>query len=336
MTPAIVPMSPKYMRLLTVVTLLCAVSSAPAANEPPVEPQFVSETEGTNTPPVAPLEPLLLLTTPTASSPLATSPRWHEDVAFRSRAFIAGSVLAVGLYGAVKWWDTGFNRNFRAQSEGWFGAGTEKGGADKLGHAFGAYTGVRAGTLALELLGNSREDAAMLALGTSLAIYTGIEVLDGLSKNYRFSTEDLVANFAGAGLGWLIHRYPALDALVDFRLFYRPSPEARADGKWEPFGGDYNGQRYLLAFKASGVPRLDANPVLRYAELVVGYGVRGYDPPGAERSRRVYAGVALNVSRVLEDTVFRQRGDSMVRKGTGMFLELFQLPGTVALGSRKL
>lgn len=262
--------------------------------------------------------------------------RWHEDVTLRTRLFLGATVAGVATYGAIKWWDTGFTGDFRTRSEGWFGAQTEKGGADKLGHAFGAYTGVRAGAQVLELLGNSREDALTLAAATSLAVFTGIEVLDGFSKNYKFSKEDAIANIAGLGFGWMLQKYPRLDALLDFRLYYRPSPEAKAENTWEPFGGDYNGQKYLLVLKASGVPRLDANPVLRYVELVFGYGVRGYDPPGTTQSRHVYAGVALNVSRVLDDTVFKERHDSLARKGTGLFLELFQLPGTVVLADRKL
>ena len=260
---------------------------------------------------------------------------WREDdVRTRTALFLGASVLGVAAYGATEWWDTGF-RDFRSHGEDWFSAGTEKGGADKLGHAFGTYAGVRAGAQALQWLGNSREDALVLATTTTLLVYTGIEVLDGFSKQYKFSHEDLIANFAGAGFGWLTHRYPALDALVDFRLYYRRSPQAKGEGTWEPFN-DYNGQRYLIALKASGVPALEAHPVLRYAELVFGYGVRGYDPPSSAKSRRLYAGVALNVTRLLDDTVFVRNRESPVRQGMGLFLELFQVPGTAVFVDRKL
>lgn len=270
---------------------------------------------------------------PTPAASAASRPA-DDNVQLRTRLFLAGSVLGVATYGAVKWWENGFT-GFRSQSEGWFGADTQKGGADKLGHAFGTYAGVRAGAQVLEMLGNSREDARRLAAVTSLAVFAGIEVLDGFSKNYRFSKEDFLANVAGAGFGWLMHGSPRLDALLDLRLYYHRSPEAKAEGTWEPFA-DYNGQRYLLAFKASGMPALDAVQALRYVELVVGYGVRGYDPRGTVQSRNVYAGVAINVARVLDDTVFHARRESLVRKGTGTFLELFQLPGTAVMSRGKL
>jgi len=276
--------------------------------------------------------------TDAATNPIKTVPsggaRWYHDVNVRSAVFLTAAVAGVATYGAVKWWESGFTR-FRTESEGWFSAGTEKGGADKLGHAFGAYTGVRAGAQALELLGNSRADALKLATATSLAVFTGIEVLDGFSKDYKFSKEDALANIAGGMAGYVLQKYPSLDALIDFRLYYRQSPEAKAEDKWEPFA-DYNGQRYLLVFKAAGVPALEAQPVLRYLELAFGYGVRGYDPSGAVRSRHLYLGLAVNVSQALDDTVFRNSRESLLRKGSGLFLELFQLPGTVALADRKL
>ena len=281
---------------------------------------------------------MIAATAPSEINPMSArqngGARWYHDVNARSAVFLTAAVAGVATYGAVKWWDSGFT-SFRTQSEGWFAADTAKGGADKLGHAFGAYTGVRAGTLALELLGNSRADALKLATATSLAVFTGIEILDGFSKSYKFSKEDAVANIVGGAAGYVLQKYPALDALIDFRLYYRQSPEAKAEGKWEPFA-DYNGQKYLLVFKAAGVPALEAQPVLRYLELAVGYGVRGYDPPAAVRSRHLYAGVALNVSQVLDDTVFRNTRESGSRKGSALFLELFQVPGTIALADHKL
>ena len=265
-----------------------------------------------------------------------TSPvQSHTNVRTRTNIFLAASVVGVATYGAIKWWNTGLSTDFRAQSEGWFGANTPKGGADKLGHAFGTYTGVRVGANILELLGNNREDALKIATIASLATYTGIEILDGFTKPYRFSKEDVIANVVGAGLGWVMQTTPALDALVDFRLHYRQSLEARAEGNWAPFD-DYNGQKYLVALKGSGVSAFEGNPLLRYAEVVVGYGVRGYDPPSSVRSRHLYAGVALNVAKLLDDTAFRHQQNSLLRRETGLSLELFQLPGTVALVDHKL
>jgi hypothetical protein len=313
-------------------------AQGPAATLKSAETLFIPDGKSAYLTAPSPADTVAAASADGAVNPVQTRPnggvRWYHDVHVRSAVFLSAAVAGVATYGAVKWWDTGFT-GFRTQTEGWFGAGTAKGGADKLGHAFGAYTGVRAGAQALELMGNSRADALKLATATSLAVFTGIEILDGFSKSYKFSREDALANVAGGAAAYVLQKYPGLDALVDFRLYYRQSPEAKAEGKWEPFA-DYNGQKYLLVFKAAGVPALEAQPVLRYLELAFGYGVRGYDPPAAARSRHLYLGLALNVSQVLDDTVFRNDRESLLRKGSGLFLELFQLPGTVALADHKL
>ena len=280
----------------------------------------------------------VVATVPVASGATRSpaSVAWHEDVGTRTNIFLTASALGVAAYGVSSWWKTGMSAEFRTRSEGWFGADTPKGGADKVGHSFGAYTGVRVGANVLELLGNSREDALRLATATSLAVFTGIELVDAFSKDFGFSKEDAIANIVGTGFGWLMEQYPKLDSLLDFRLYYRQSPEAKAAGVWEPIGGDYNGQKYLLAVKGSGIPAFKANPVLRYVELAVGYGVRGYDPAGAVRGRYVYGGLALNVSRILDDTVFRDQRESLLRKETALFLELIQPPGTIVLAKHRL
>ncbi|WP_194712524.1 hypothetical protein [Noviherbaspirillum soli] len=79
--------------------------------------------------------------------------------------------------------------------------------------------------------------------------------------------------------------------------------------RFEPFG-DYSSQTYLLVPKASGVDALRHHPVLRYIKVAVGYRARGCsDVCGrlVEFGRRsLYAGVSLNLSELLGQTVFRQ------------------------------
>lgn len=266
---------------------------------------------------------------PTPARGVSPTPR---QLRMRNAALIAGSSLLVGAYGLNKWWNDGFTGSFRTVSEGWFNQDTPYGGADKLGHAFFAYTGTRLLTLGFEQVGNDPDRALKLGAWTTLGIMTAIEVLDGYSKQYRFSTEDAIMNVAGTALGYLMERNPDLDRLIDFRLLYR-----RSAGKFDP-GGDYSGQKYLLAFKASGVPALRENPVLRYFELSAGYGTRGYEsPPGVERSRHLYFGISLNVSEILGQTVFRGASErSRAQRATEFFLEFIQVPGTAALADHQL
>jgi len=256
-----------------------------------------------------------------------------ENLRLRNTALVAGGALLVGAYGMNKWWDEGFTGSFRTENEGWFGQNTRSGGADKLGHAFFAYAGARLLTQGFEALGNERGHALKLGFWSALGVMTAVEVADGYSRQYRFSGQDAIMNVAGAGLGYLLERNPYLDRLVDLRLLYKPSEHSSFDP-----AGDYSGQTYLLVLKASGVAALRKYEPLRYFELALGYGTRGYErPPGFERKRNLYIGVSLNLSELLAQTVFRgNRERSTAQRGTDLFFEFIQVPGTAALSRHGL
>ncbi len=249
-----------------------------------------------------------------------------QDLRLRNAALIAGGVLLVGTYGMNKWWGDGFTGSFRTQREYWFGETTRYGGADKLGHAMFAYAGTRLLTTGFAAVGNEEGQARKLGFWSTLGVMTAIEVADGYSRRYKFSPEDAVANVIGAGLGYLAERYPDFDRLIDFRLLYKTS----AASNFDP-AGDYSGQTYLLAVKATGIPALRTHEVLRYFELAIGYGARGFENTAPDRSRSLYVGVSLNVAEVLRQTAFKGRERGYVQKASEMFFEYIQVPGTVGL-----
>jgi hypothetical protein len=265
--------------------------------------------------------------------PVPRVPRW------KNAALVGGIGLTVGIYGANSWWKDGFSGSFRTEDEGWFGKNTYVGGTDKAGHAFFTYTGARLLTRGFEALGNDPGRSRRLGVWTSFGVMAGVEVVDGFSKEFRFSLEDVVANAAGAAFAFLTERDPRLDALLDFRLLYQRSDEARLVGENDPIS-DSSGQMFLLALKADGVPRLREVPLLRYLELQVGYNTRGYEPTEGEKidpHRRIYYGVGVNLSRLLSDTVFR--GDlkgGRIQRGTDTVLEFLQVPGTAVRAYRRL
>lgn len=278
-------------------------------------------------PPVAP---------PAAGVPGDPVPR---GLSWKNAAVVGGIGIIVGGYGAAAWWEDGFSGSFRTVDEGWFGRNTSSGGADKVGHAFFTYTGTRLLTRGFEALGNDPGRALRLGVWTSLGVMTGVEVVDGISKKFRFSVEDAVANAAGATFAVLEEVDPRIDALIDFRLFYRRSDDARRLGDADPLA-DYSGQTFLLAFKADGVPRLREIPVARYLELQVGYNTRGYEPNDGAKidpHRRICYGIGVNLSRLLSDTVFRGdlKGGKM-QGTTDTVIEFLQVPGTAARTYRRM
>ena len=250
----------------------------------------------------------------------------------RNLALIVGSTMAVGLYGQRKWWRDGFTSDFKSQDEGWFSRHTYSGGADKLGHFFMTYAGTRLMSKAFAWAGNEPAASLNMAAWLTIGTFTAIEVLDGYSKQWEFSKEDALMNAAGVLAGVLLESRPSLDRLIDLRMLYRPSKENGR--RFSPFG-DYSGQTYLLVAKASGMDALRDHPVLRYLEFAVGYRARGYSDVGGRvvevGTRSLYAGVSLNLSEVLGQTVFRG-GGGRVQGVADTVLEYVQVPGTVVLG----
>jgi hypothetical protein len=288
-------------------------SLAPAAQNPaasvvflPIDAQVVSATGPTS-----------------SSTDVETAP--PPDLRLANALVIGGGVAGVAAYGFAKWWDQGFKGHFTTGNEGWFGQDTRYGGADKLGHAYSANAGVRLTSALLQSYGNAPDTAANLAFWSTFGTLTAVEVADGFSKQYTFSWQDATMNAVGAGFGWWCEKDPAVDALLDYRLMYQRSQQATS---WD-LAGDYSGQTYLLVAKASGIPKVRDVPVLRYLEVALGYGTRNYDgPPGAQPSRYVYYGLQINLSALLDDTVFGNGRWPAARRASEVFLDLWQVQNT--------
>lgn len=265
-----------------------------------------------------------------AAAGAAVAPPDAAGLARRNAAVIAAGSAAFALYGWRHWWEDGFGGGFKTRNEGWFGAGTEYGGADKLGHGYTNYANVRLLTPLFEAVGNGHAEAVRLAAWTTVGIFTAIEVADGLSRRYDFSAQDATMNLLGAGLGVLMELDPDLDRKFDFRFAYRRSPGSA----FSPFG-DYAGQRYLLVAKADGFAALRDVPVLQYLELGLGYQARGFDA-GGERRRELSLSVSLNLSRLLADGAYggRRRSTPLQRTADRAF-DLLQWP-TEAVARRTL
>ncbi len=261
------------------------------------------------------------------TSEIAPAPE-VPNLRWRNTAIMGGTAAVIGAVGYALWWkDEGFTSDFRRKNEGWFGRSSEFSGIDKLGHAYFAYAASKNLAPVFQGVGNDPETARRLSALTIWGAMGMVEVLDGYSRDYTFSHEDLIANTVGAGMGYLMDKYPELDDLVDFRLQYR---QTRLSG-WNP-PGDYAGQRYWLMFKADGIQALRDVPVVKYLEAGVGYGAPGVDIPDewvfhdwALRRREVFFGVSVNMSRVIADAFYGgKRGSTRVQRIGDRVLDLWQ------------
>ncbi|WP_226664973.1 DUF2279 domain-containing protein [Microbulbifer aggregans] len=214
---------------------------------------------------------------------------------------IAGGITYLG----AKEWNWG-SSSFKFNEEGWFGMDTGSGGVDKLGHMYSSY-------LITEAIGHglSRNNEADFAAtysalwASSLMLY--VELFDGYSADHGFSYEDVVFNSSGIALSYFRTRYPELKQLVDYRLDYVPSKGMKG---FHPVT-DYTGMRYLLAFKAAGIPELNNTP-LKYLELNLGYSAQGFKAEDApyfpERKSEFFVGISLNLDELLFKPFARQLG----------------------------
>lgn len=261
-----------------------------------------------------------------------------ERITRRTRLLIAGYTAATLAYGYNAWWEN-LDTSFELRDEGWFEEDSYRGGADKFGHAYFGYASTRLLTWSFQWAGNDALRSRRLGAGLTGSLLLAVEVFDGFTEEFGFGAGDLLMNGVGIGLGWLLESHPAWDELFDFRLRYWPSDRKEREEDGTSIAEDYSGQTYLLLLKASGVPALRRHTLLRYLEVAVGYGSRGYRPerPPEERERNVYYGLSLNLARLLDDTVFRDNArQSRAQRATHRALELYQIPGTAALRRHEL
>ncbi|MBU3740295.1 MAG: DUF2279 domain-containing protein [Rhodoferax sp.] len=232
---------------------------------------------------------------------------------------LVGAVAVIGL----RDWNWGSSPEFRIRHEGWFGSDTESGGMDKLGHAYSAYLLTNGLTERLVEQGRTAESAARSAALLTQGLLLGVELFDGYSTRYGFSTEDLSMNLLGSAWAVLRQSTPKLRERIDFRLAYQPS----GYHGWSPLG-DYAGHSYLMALKLSGFEATRRSP-LRYLELHLGYRARGFSPEelsdGRTRSRQGFAGVGINLSELLWGPA--TAADSRLRRNGRLLLEHLQWPG---------
>jgi hypothetical protein len=276
---------------------------------------------------LSPADSVALPARPPELAPATDSER--PNLVLRNTLIVATGVTGAIAYGKRHWWVDGFDGDFKTVNEHWFSQDTQWGGADKFGHIYGNYAGVRLLSSLFRAVGNTPRDATTYAMWSTLATYSAIEIADGYSRNFRFSAQDFAANFVGAFFALAMERNPRLDEILDFRFGYRKS---RWSETWDPVS-DYSGQRYYLVVKGDAFAALRENRATRYLEVALGYGVQNYASWGrgySERERDLYFGLSLNLSRLMADAFYGGRKDrSTLQSVADQAFELIQFPTAI-------
>ena len=195
----------------------------------------------------------------------------------------------VTLWGVAEW--DYFSRSPHAQSEGWFGYHTNSGGADKLGHMYSTYAFAHGLSALYNHWGFETEESGLYGALTSWAIMGYMELGDAFS-DYGFAYEDMVANSAGALLGYLLYRDEKLAEKLDLRWEYGLQP-TKGD-----LLTDYENSKFLLALKLNGFESCRQN-LWRHLEFHLGYYTRGFDDMETDRFRKLYLAISINLTDLL-------------------------------------
>ena len=221
-----------------------------------------------------------------------------------------------GLYPLSMYWlYTQWYRDFPQSAFHFFNDESEWLQMDKAGHVFSSYTISKAGMRAMEWTGLNPNRSAWYGAGLGFAFVTAIEVFDGFSTQWGFSTTDIAANGLGTAifisqqLGWHEQRVTLKYSFhqSDYSQ-YRPgtlgSDIASTNFK------DYNGQTYWLCVN----PYLflgDNTKFPRWLGISLGYGaegmlgghtnpalVNGNAVPEFDRYRQYYLSVDFDLSKI--------------------------------------
>lgn len=206
-------------------------------------------------------------------------------------ALNAGALLFAAAWG-ITFWDYG-QGGMRMEDEKWFQKDSAEGGADKLGHFYSNYIITHGFAFIYEAWDYEPRQAALWGALSSFGVMGFVELGDAFSEN-GFSYSDLIMNALGSGAGYLLYSYPELARKIDFRIEYRP------DLKGGDIFTDYERMKFLMAVKLEGFDCVTSE-VLKYPEIHLGYYARGYSEEAGDKSRNLYIGIGINVSKILRD-----------------------------------
>lgn len=220
-----------------------------------------------------------------------------------------GGVLAITAWGIANW-DYGKSAPF-LEDERWFQEDTDKGGADKLGHFYTNYALGRGLSALYRSWGFENEKASRYGALSAFGLMGFMEIGDAFSS-YGFSHSDFIMNIIGSATGYFLDTTPEAARKLDFRVEYIP------EFKDADFFTDYENMRFVAVVKLDGFDAV-TNPYLKYLEFHLGYYVEGYQGNAPDRSRNLYVGLGINLSKIFRDHSFEK---------TATFFNYYQAPYT--------
>jgi hypothetical protein len=182
---------------------------------------------------------------------------------------------------------------------------------DKMGHAMTSYY---IGKLGMELVswtGDSKKNQLLYGAGLGFTFLTTIEIFDGYSKEWGFSTGDIIANASGTTLlvgQELLWKEQRIQYKYSFHQtrFANQNTALLGSNLIEQTLKDYNGQTYWLSANLWSFSKESKIP--KWLNVAVGYGaenmISGYAQENDNRYRQFYLSLDLDLTKIKTKSKF--------------------------------
>jgi uncharacterized protein YfiM (DUF2279 family) len=185
---------------------------------------------------------------------------------------------------------------------------------DKMGHVGSAYYLGKWGIDLMQWTGMKQKKAAWVGGSLGLAFLTTIEVFDGFSEQWGFSTGDMIANVAGSAMAIsqeLIWREQRINIKFSWHdtEYNEYNPDLLGDEFPETLFKDYNGQTYWLSGNIKSFLKEDSK-FPAWLNIAAGYGAEGMTGandnsktdaagyPVSERYRQFYLAPDIDLTKI--------------------------------------
>ncbi|MBK9525975.1 MAG: DUF2279 domain-containing protein [Bacteroidetes bacterium] len=222
----------------------------------------------------------------------------------------------IGLYPVSMYWlYTQWYQDYPQSGFHFFNDNAEWEKMDKFGHAWDAYSISKPLMKCFRWSGYSNTKSTLLASGISFLYQTTVEVFDGFSEEWGFSSGDIICNTAGVGLfaaqqvGWEEQRI-VLKYSFHQTKYSRYRPQLLGSNLPENILKDYNGLTYWASINPASFFK-NKTWIPNWISLGIGFGAEGMtggkeNPeyvdgkmiPSFERYRQYYLGLDIDLARV--------------------------------------
>ena len=206
-------------------------------------------------------------------------------------------------------------KDYPRSSFHFFNDGNEWLQMDKAGHITTSYQLSRIVYETINITNKSNKFNILLGSGISITYMSMIEILDGFSEQWGFSTWDFISNIIGTTL-FGIQQSTWNEQKISLKYSYLKSeytkyrPDLLGKNIYENALKDYNGQTYWLSFNISSFLKPEKN-FPAYLNIALGYGADGmtggkyntslYDGkviPDFKRTRQFYISPDIDLARI--------------------------------------